>query len=82
MMGRCEGGQGVGQGRGGPLRMLPGAAGGWPVTLILLALLQTGRWCFNLYIVEHVHSSEKKRNFYGQIPATLMPIVDRNNYGG
>ena len=52
MMGRCEGGQGVGQGvgqgRGGPVRMLPGVTGGWPVTLILLALLQTGRWCFNL----------------------------------
>ena len=27
-----------------------------------------------------VHSL-KKSNFYGQIPATLMPVVDRNNYG-
>ena len=24
---------------------------------------------------------KKTCNFYSQIPATLMPVVDRNNYG-
>ena len=28
-----------------------------------------------------VHTLKKICNLYGQIPATLMPVVDRNNYG-
>ena len=32
--------------------------------------------------VTFTHTLKNNRNFYGQIPATLMPVVDRNNYGG
>ena len=33
-------------------------------------------------IGELLYTLKNNRNFYGQIPATLMPVVDRNNYGG
>ena len=35
-----------------------------------------------VYICIYIYTLKNNRNFYGQIPATLMPLIDRNNYIG
>ena len=34
-----------------------------------------------IYIYIYIYTLKKTCNFYGQIPAILMPVVDHNSYG-
>ena len=56
--------------------------GSGPIACVMIISTNTSANKGNLIMKISISALFKKTcNFYGQIPATLMPVVDRNNYG-